>query len=103
MADVVVSKPGGLTTTECLILGKPIIAVAPIPGQEEGNARFIVKHNLGQIARSEDELKNIALHYLNLTAPIRSNNGIISVSRPSKNTPAAECILKKIIPTLIKL
>lgn len=50
LADVVVSKPGGLTTTECLVLGRPLIAVNAIPGQEIGNSDFIVKHKLGVAA-----------------------------------------------------
>ena len=34
-ADLAVSKPGGLTTAECLAVGLPMIVVSPIPGQEE--------------------------------------------------------------------
>jgi processive 1,2-diacylglycerol beta-glucosyltransferase len=56
LADVVVTKPGGITTTECLTLGKPIIAVDPIPGQEEHNAEFILSHGFGQIARGPADL-----------------------------------------------
>jgi processive 1,2-diacylglycerol beta-glucosyltransferase len=36
-ADVVVTKPGGLTTTEALALGRPIVLTRPIPGHEEAN------------------------------------------------------------------
>jgi processive 1,2-diacylglycerol beta-glucosyltransferase len=40
-ADIVVAKPGGLTVSECLAMGLPMIVVSPIPGQEERNARFL--------------------------------------------------------------
>lgn len=43
-ADLAVSKPGGLTTAECLAVGLPMIVVAPIPGQEERNADYLLEH-----------------------------------------------------------
>ena len=42
-ADVVVTKPGGLTTSESLAVGLPMIVIAPIPGQEEHNANFLLE------------------------------------------------------------
>lgn len=56
LADAVISKPGGMTTTECITLGKPLIAVQPIPGQEEQNAEYILEHGYGHIAHSTDDL-----------------------------------------------
>ena len=43
-ADAVISKPGGLTTSECLAMGLPMIVISPIPGQEERNANFLLEH-----------------------------------------------------------
>jgi processive 1,2-diacylglycerol beta-glucosyltransferase len=40
-ADAVVTKPGGLTTSEVLALGKPLVLTRAIPGQEEGNTRVL--------------------------------------------------------------
>lgn len=42
-ADLAVTKPGGLTTAECLAMGLPMIVNAPIPGQEERNADFLLE------------------------------------------------------------
>lgn len=42
IADFVVTKPGGLTTTESLASHLPIIIINPIPGQERENAKFLV-------------------------------------------------------------
>jgi processive 1,2-diacylglycerol beta-glucosyltransferase len=47
ISDVVISKAGGLTVSECLNLNKPMILLDPIPGQEERNAEFIEENNLG--------------------------------------------------------
>lgn len=43
-SDLAVSKPGGLTTSECLASGLPMIVVSPIPGQEERNADFLLEN-----------------------------------------------------------
>jgi processive 1,2-diacylglycerol beta-glucosyltransferase len=41
---MVVTKPGGLTTAEALALGKPLLIVNPIPGQEAANSDFLLEH-----------------------------------------------------------
>ena len=45
-ADVVITKPGGLTTSECLAMGLPMIINAPIPGQEERNADYLLEQGV---------------------------------------------------------
>jgi processive 1,2-diacylglycerol beta-glucosyltransferase len=60
VADVVVTKLGGMTTTECMTIGTPIIGIDPIPGQEEYNTQFILENKLGAIARTREDL----LYYL---------------------------------------
>ncbi|RFB81503.1 glycosyltransferase [Methylovirgula sp. 4M-Z18] len=57
-ADLVVSKPGGLTTSECLAMGVPMLVTAPIPGQEERNADYLLEH--GAALKAVDDL---ALEY----------------------------------------
>ena len=42
-SDLVVTKPGGLTTSECLAMGLPMIVHAPIPGQEERNCEYLLE------------------------------------------------------------
>ena len=42
-ADLLVSKPGGLTTAEALAMGKPMVIVDPIPGQEQRNAEMLLE------------------------------------------------------------
>ena len=45
-ADLVVTKPGGATSAECLAMGLPMIVNAPIPGQEEHNANYLLEHGV---------------------------------------------------------
>ena len=42
-ADLIVSKPGGLTTSEALTRRLPLVIVEPIPGQEKHNAEFLTE------------------------------------------------------------
>jgi processive 1,2-diacylglycerol beta-glucosyltransferase len=49
-SDLVVTKPGGLTVSECLALGKPMLLISPIPGQEEHNAGFLMEEGAGWLA-----------------------------------------------------
>jgi processive 1,2-diacylglycerol beta-glucosyltransferase len=43
-SDLAITKPGGLTTSECLAVGLPMIVISPIPGQEERNADFVLEN-----------------------------------------------------------
>ena len=47
ISDIVITKPGGLTTSESLASNLPIIIIDPIPGQEEENAEFLEKAGVG--------------------------------------------------------
>jgi processive 1,2-diacylglycerol beta-glucosyltransferase len=42
-ADVVITKPGGLSVSECLAMARPMLLVSPIPGQEERNADYLLE------------------------------------------------------------
>ena len=42
VADIVLSKPGGLTTSEVLARGAAMAIINPIPGQESRNSDFLL-------------------------------------------------------------
>jgi processive 1,2-diacylglycerol beta-glucosyltransferase len=46
-ADVVVTKPGGLTVSECLAAGRPLILVGAVPGQESLNEAWVTEQGAG--------------------------------------------------------
>lgn len=56
-ADIVLGKAGGLTVSEAMASGRPMLIYRPIPGQEEFNAEFVVSQGAGIHARSEQELQ----------------------------------------------
>lgn len=46
-ADLMVGKPGGLTSSEALAAGLPFAVVQPYPLQEEANANYLLEHGVG--------------------------------------------------------
>lgn len=47
ITSFVITKPGGLTITECISTNVPIILINPIPGQEKENAQYIANNKMG--------------------------------------------------------
>jgi len=56
IANIVVTKPGGLTVTESLVSNLPIIIINPIPGQEEENAEFLVENEVAIWIKKQDNI-----------------------------------------------
>jgi processive 1,2-diacylglycerol beta-glucosyltransferase len=43
VSDLVLTKPGGVTSAEALSQAKPIVVISPIPGQEDRNSDFLTE------------------------------------------------------------
>jgi processive 1,2-diacylglycerol beta-glucosyltransferase len=55
VADLIITKPGGLTSSEALAMGKPLCIINPIPGQEAANSDFLLGHGAAaKVNRLED-------------------------------------------------
>jgi processive 1,2-diacylglycerol beta-glucosyltransferase len=55
IADLVITKPGGLTSSEAMAMGKPLFILNPIPGQEAANSDFLLERGAaGKVNRVED-------------------------------------------------
>jgi processive 1,2-diacylglycerol beta-glucosyltransferase len=55
-ADIAITKPGGLTTSECLAMGLPMLINSPIPGQEDRNCDFLLENGAAWKARDIESL-----------------------------------------------
>lgn len=64
ISDLVVTKPGGLTSTESLASGLPMILINPIPGQEEENAEFLEKSGVAIWLHNKDDYDTIISNLL---------------------------------------
>jgi 1,2-diacylglycerol 3-beta-galactosyltransferase len=63
-ADLLITKAGGLILSEGLAAGLPIILINNLPGQEEGNVRFILENHAGILAGTPVELTRIMNSWL---------------------------------------
>lgn len=55
VSDLIITKPGGLTSSEALAMGKPLFILNPIPGQEAANSDFLLeKGAAAKVNRVED-------------------------------------------------
>ena len=60
ISDLVVTKPGGLTTSESLSSNLPMVIINPIPGQEEENAEFLEENGIAiWIKKTDDPYKKL--------------------------------------------
>lgn len=59
VSDLMISKSGGLTTSEAMAKELPMIILYPIPGQERSNCRFMVNHGAGVRARNAKEARAV--------------------------------------------
>ena len=59
ISDLVVTKPGGLTTSESLASCLPMVIINPIPGQEKENAEFLENHGIAVWIKNSNESKMI--------------------------------------------
>jgi processive 1,2-diacylglycerol beta-glucosyltransferase len=55
-ADLILTKPGGVTSSEALALGKPLFILNPIPGQEAANSDFLLEHGAAAKANRVQDL-----------------------------------------------
>ena len=63
-SDVLLTKPGGLSSTEALAKGIAIVHTAPIPGCESENVQFFTEHHLSLCANDSMDAGRLAIKLL---------------------------------------
>ncbi|MDN4594880.1 MGDG synthase family glycosyltransferase [Polycladomyces subterraneus] len=93
-SDWIVSKPGGLTSSEALAAGLPLIICRPIPGQEERNTRFLLHQ---RVAVRQDSPSAIPRQMQSMqtdhTQWLRMRAKALQLGRPDSALRAADVIL----------
>lgn len=93
-ADLLFTKPGGLTSTEAAVAGIPLAHTRPIPGCEDYNQAFYNRHDISISDASEDKLVERALELLACPAACRQ---MVQRQHQVINQGAAEDICEFII------
>jgi processive 1,2-diacylglycerol beta-glucosyltransferase len=96
LADIVVSKPGGVTTSEVLAKGKPMIIIKPLPGQEANNTKYLTEKGA---AIKLDKPKKISLIIDDLISnPYKLNRlseAAKKIGKPNSSLDIARFVLRK--------
>lgn len=56
ISNIVITKPGGLTTSEAMAKDLPMIIVHPIPGQEAKNTEFLLRQGVAVKAEDSEDI-----------------------------------------------
>lgn len=98
-ADLIMTKPGGMTSAECLALSKPILFSYPRPGQEELQAERLVAAGAALYERSPRQAVEAALRILGDPAAQRRMAGAATtIGKPN----AARDIASEVISAVRK-
>lgn len=95
VCDLVISKPGGLTTSESLVSNVPMLIINPIPGQEEENAEFLENNKIGIWLKKDSDIYltlNVLLNDDSTLNNLKQN--ISSIAKPNSTKNICDIILK---------
>jgi processive 1,2-diacylglycerol beta-glucosyltransferase len=56
VSDIIVTKPGGVTTSEAIAMELPMLLIKGLPGQEEDNAKYLIEEGIAVEANQPSEL-----------------------------------------------
>ncbi len=85
-SDLLISKAGGITTSECLAKQLPMVLVSPIPGHEMRNANFLVDKGAAALANTPEEAARTAANLLGDEATLNSMRArMADLSRPDSS------------------
>ena len=94
ISDLVVTKPGGLTTSESLASHLPMVIINPIPGQEEENAEFLESKCIAVWIKKSDKSNQVIKNLLSDTQKLKSMRDNTSIlARPNSTTDICDTLL----------
>ena len=101
MADLLIGKPGGMTSAEALASGLPLCIVNPIPGQEERNSDHLLEQG---IAIKCNDLSTLAFkvdRLLNDPERLKAmRENALRFSKPRASETVVDTLLEENLPVL---
>jgi processive 1,2-diacylglycerol beta-glucosyltransferase len=97
IAEMVVTKPGGITTAEALVRQLPMIIINPIPGQEAKNTEFLLSQNVAVEAEDASDVMLYVDEFFRNPEKLRCmREAARALGRPHASERAAESILEAV-------
>lgn len=95
LASLIITKPGGLTTAECLVKGLPMVIVNSLPGQEMRNTDFLIKSGIAiRVDDAEDVGEEIELLLKSPKLLYQMSQAAYANAKPHSTRDVAKLILQ---------
>ena len=98
ISSLIITKPGGITISESLAKGLPLIIIRPIPGHEMMNTNYLVSNKL---AIKVDRIQDVGLFVEELLSKpetlLNMQKRAKAFARPNSAMDIARTILEKVI------
>ncbi|OGO92971.1 MAG: hypothetical protein A2Y17_06995 [Clostridiales bacterium GWF2_38_85] len=97
-SDIIVTKPGGLTTSEALAKQLPMILCDPIPGHEERNIEFLLNNGVAMATSESVQLDELIFQYFYYEKrAVNMKSNIDLIRKPNSSKELCDFIKKTII------
>jgi processive 1,2-diacylglycerol beta-glucosyltransferase len=96
VATLIVTKPGGLTSSEALAVGRPLFILNPIPGQEAANSDFLLEHGAAAKANQVADLPFRLEKLLNSPKLAELTKAARGLGRPGAATAVCRAVLQRL-------
>ena len=94
ISDVIVTKPGWITTAEALTKALPMIIVHPIPGQEQNNTAYLIEKGAALRLDNPKDLNLTVEALLNDKDKLKKlSESAARISKPNAAIDAAQLLL----------
>lgn len=96
VSDLVIGKGGGLTVTESLVKGKPLVLFQSVPGQESRNEACVRKYGAGYAVRTSRDVVDKVSEILNDPEKLEQlRDGVRRMAKPGAAAGVRELILNE--------
>ena len=94
IADIILTKPGGITTAEAISKGLPMLIVNPLPGQEAMNTKFLLNEGVAVKAESPEDVEVLLEELLENRNKLKGmSDRARALSKPDSSLDIAKLIL----------
>ena len=97
-ADLIITKPGGLTSSEALALGKPLVILNPIPGQEAANSDFLLERGAATKVNRVEDLPYRLEQLLGSKKLAQMSRAAKAIGRPAAAQAICQQVIKRLSP-----
>jgi len=95
-SDIIITKPGGMTISESLAMGLPMIFIAGIAGQEARNAAIMADYGVAITALNTAQLKDAVLELKNNPQKLQlMKEKVKAIRKPDAAKEICACFLPK--------